>query len=45
MDLTSLLYSLAEGKQKERATQEGGLRESAYWVHGHSVDWGAIDIQ
>lgn len=31
MDLTSLLYSLAEGKQKERATQEGGLRESAYW--------------
>ena len=30
-DLTALLYSLAEGKQKDRSTKEGGLRESAHW--------------
>ena len=30
-DLTALLYSLAEGKQKDRSTKDGGLRESAHW--------------
>lgn len=31
VDLTALLYSLAEGKQKDRSTKDGGLRESAHW--------------
>ena len=31
VDLTALLYSLAEGKQKDRSTKEGGLRERAHW--------------
>ena len=30
-DLTALIYSLAEGKQKDRSTKDGGLRESAHW--------------
>lgn len=30
-NLTSLLYSLAEGKQKDRSTKEGALMETAHW--------------